>query len=578
MTDLEPYIQDDWKVSPRFTLNLGLRYYIYTRIHDVSRPTIDSGFIPSQYSQAAEDPLTASASFLSPAIGDTPDNYGNGLVECGHNGIPDGCQLRNTGRNLAPRLGFAWDPFGKGKTSIRGGYGIYYESGNGNEAQTEGGEGNPPSDAGVSIYNLYSTAAGAGYGMIAPSGLYVPAPPGYTPIPYSQKWPSVQQYNLTVEHEFPGNNLLSVAYVGALGRHLARSYPLNEIMPSTVANNALLSAPVLAKLTGTVAANPAYGVPGDKGQTLCDPAGNCDAQTIMIYHESAAGSGDTLFFVPYEGYGGMTMKENEAVSSYSALQGSFRHTFTHGLTLQAAYTWEHLIDNSTETYAENGESIDDSNLSRWKATGDINRTQVLQLNYIYALPFAKNSTNAFARQALGGWQISGITSFFTGEPIDFNCGVNGFSSGNGGAVRCNTVGKVQIKKGTWNDPVYGPTPTWWDQSTVTQPLYSQLLANGEPGMFGYMGRNMLTGPGRNNFDLALEKNISLPWFKGEHSTLQFRLESFNTFNHPQWMGANNGCSGSNMFGVACNNNTTTPGEVTSDWGPRNVQLGLKWMF
>jgi len=575
MTDLEPYIQDDWKVSRKLTVNLGVRYYIYTRIHDVSQPTIDSGFIPSQYSRAAEDPLARNGTFVYPATGATPDDYGNGLVECGHNGIPNGCQLRNTGKNIAPRIGFAWDPFGTGKTSIRGGYGIYYESGNGNEAQTEGGEGNPPSDAGVSVSNLYSTQPGAGYSTIAPSGLFVPAPPGYTAIPYSQKWPSVQQYNLTVEHEFPGNNLLSVAYVGALGRHLARSIPLNEIMPSTVANGATLSAPALHGLTGTVAANPTYGIPGDKGQTLCDASGNCNAQNVLIYGEGVSGS---LFFAPYEGYGGIEMKENTAVSTYSALQGSFRHTFTHGLTLQAAYTWEHAIDTSTSTYNENGESIDDSNLSRWKATGDLNRTHVLQLNYIYAIPAFKNSPNAFLRQSLGGWQLSGITSFFTGEPTDFNCGVTGFSSGNSGAVRCNTVGKVQIKKGTYNDPTFGPTPTWWDPSVVTQPLFSQLLANGEPGMFGYMGRNQLTGPGRNNFDLALEKNIQTPWFRGEHGTIQFRLETFNTFNHPQWKYVNTGCSGNNSFGVACNNNTTTPGEVNTAWDPREMQLGLKFIF
>jgi hypothetical protein len=572
MTDLEPYIQDDWKVSPRFTLNLGLRYYIYTRIHDVSRPTIDSGFIPSQYSVAAEDPLNSSGSFLYPAVGATPADYGNGLVECGHNGIPNGCQLRNTGKNFAPRIGFAWDPFGKGKTSIRGGYGIYYESGNGNEAQTEGGEGNPPSDAGVGVYNLYSaTAPAAGYSVIAPSGLYVPAPPGYTPIPYSQPWPSVQQYNLTVEHEFPGNNLTSVAYVGALGRHLARNQNINQVYPGNVANGATMSVPVLAGLTGTKAA--AYGAPADAGQTLCSATGACNASTIDIYGEEP-----NLFFVPYLGYAGMGEKENTAVSSYSALQATFRHTFTHGLTLQAAYTWEHLIDDSTSTYSETSGSINDYNLSRWKGTGDINRTQVVQLNYIYAFPFFKNSTNAFARQALGGWQISGITSFFTGEPSDFNCGVNGFSNALGGPYRCDVVGKVAIKKGTWNDPTYGPTPTWWDPSTVAQPQFSELLANGESNMFGNMGRNILTGPGRNNFDMALEKNISTPWFKGEHGTVQFRLETFNTFNHPQWMGFNNGCVGTVPFGGTCNLVTTAPGEVNSDWGPRNVQLGLKFIF
>jgi hypothetical protein len=202
----------------------------------------------------------------------------------------------------------------------------------------------------------------------------------------------------------------------------------------------------------------------------------------------------------------------------------------------------------------------------------------VQLNYIYAMPFFKNSSNAFARQGLGGWQLSGISSFFTGEPTDFGCGVTGFATGIGGSYRCDVVGKVAIKKGTYNDPTYGPTPQWWDPSTVAQPLYSQLLANGEPGMFGNMGRNVLTGPGRNNFDLALEKNISTPWFRGEHGTVQFRLETFNTFNHPQFQYANTGCSGKTPFGGTCDQNTTTPGEVNTAWAPRNLQLGLKFIF
>ncbi len=571
MTDLEPYIQDDWKVTRKLTLNLGLRYYIYTRIHDVSRPTIDSGFIPSQYSQAAEDPLNADGSFLYPATGATPGNYGNGLVECGHNGIPNGCQLRNTAGNIAPRVGFAWDPFGTGKTSIRGGYGIYYESGNGNEAQTEGGEGNPPSAPGVSANNLYSTSTAAGYGVIAPSGLLVPDPAGFTSIPYSEKWPSVQQYSLTVEHEFQGNNLLSVAYVGGLGRHLARSQDINEVNPAIVGNGGTINVPVLAGLTGTKTAT--LGTPGDNNQTLCDSSGKCNVQNILMYGEEPS-----TFFSPYVGYTAIYEKQNTAVSTYNALQGSFRHNFAHGLTLQAAYTWSHAIDNSTSTYQETSGAIDDYNLSRWKGTGDLNRTQVVQLNYIYAMPFFKNSTNALARQTLGGWQLSGISSFFTGEPTDFNCGVNGISSGLGGGYRCDVVGKVQIKKGVFDDPTYGPTRTWWDPSTVAQPQFSELFANGESNMFGNMGRNILAGPGRNNWDLALEKNVSTPWFRGEHATVQFRLETFNTFNHTQYQYANTGCSGKTPFGGVCTENNNSPGEFNTAWDPREMQLGLKFIF
>ncbi|HUI44228.1 MAG TPA: carboxypeptidase-like regulatory domain-containing protein [Terriglobia bacterium] len=552
MTDLEPYFQDDWKVTPHLTLNLGVRYYIYTRIHDVTRPTIDSGFLPNQYQRSAEAQLDSGGNYV-PGTGFTPAQYGNGLVQCGHNGIPLGCQLQNTGKNIAPRFGFAWDPFGKGTTSVRGGFGLYFESGNGNEAQTEGGEGNPPGAPGVSVFNV------SGYGALVPGALLIPAPPGFTGTPYSEAWPSVQQYNLSVEHEFTGNTLVSVAYVGALGRHLARAQDINQVDPAQVANGGTINVPEFAGKTF------AHG--------SCDAAGNCDAQNIMIYNEEPA-----LFFRPYQGYGQITYKQNTAVSSYNALQASVRHSMSHGLTLQMAYTWAHAIDNSSSTYIQTSGAIDDYNLSRWKATSDLNRAQVLQINYIYAIPFFKNSSSAIARQALGGWQLSGITSLFTGEPVDFNCGISGYSTGLGGTTRCDVVGNVAIDKGMHNDPTYGPTATWWNPATVAQPLLSQLYANGEPSMFGNMGRNTLTGPGRNNTDLALEKNFSLPWFNGEHSTLQFRLETFNTFNHTQWNGFNTGCSGSNTFGETCDNNTTSPGEVNSAWAPRQMQLGLRFNF
>jgi len=206
---------------------------------------------------------------------------------------------------------------------------------------------------------------------------------------------------------------------------------------------------------------------------------------------------------------------------------------------------------------------------------------VVQLSYIYELPFFKNSSNKFAKGSLGGWEISGISSFFTGEPVDFNCGVTGFNSGIGAGARCNTVGAVKIQKTIANEPGYGPTLRWWDPNTVTQPTASQLLANGESCMFGCMGRNMLTGPGRNNTDLALLKNFTMPWFAGEHSTLQFRWESFNTFNHTQYQYANTGCNGNTPFGVSCGtaaNGNGSNGFVNSAWAPRIVQFGLKLIF
>jgi hypothetical protein len=98
-------------------------------------------------------------------------------------------------------------------------------------------------------------------------------------------------------------------------------------------------------------------------------------------------------------------------------------------------------------------------------------------------------------------------------------------------------------------------------------------------MFGYVGRNALWGPGRNNWDVALMKNFQLPWFNGEHSTLQFRWETFNTFNHTQWEYINAGCSGNTPFGGACNDaNNIGNAEVSGAWEPRQMQVALKFTF
>jgi hypothetical protein len=211
------------------------------------------------------------------------------------------------------------------------------------------------------------------------------------------------------------------------------------------------------------------------------------------------------------------------------------------------------------------------------------RRPLLVMNYVYALPFFKTTSNRFARNALGGWQISGITSSFTGTPIDVGCGITGFGNGIGTGLRCNSLGPLKIKKGVDNDPQFGPTPTWFDPNTFAQPLESQLRADGEPGMFGYMGRNPLTGPGRNNWDMALLNNFQLPLVRGEHGTLQFRWETFNTFNHPQWQFVNAGCNGdpnadaTPAFGRPCggHEHNLGNGQINSAWPSRIMQLGLR---
>jgi hypothetical protein len=368
----------------------------------------------------------------------------------------------------------------------------------------------------------------------------------------------VQQFSLGIQHEFPGNNIMSVGYVGSLGRHLATARNLNQVP----LGGGTVNVPSLADTVG------------------CDDNGNCDIEDTLI----GPGGNSSVFFVPYRGFGYMTGKQNTAVSNYNSLQISWRHDVGHGLTFEAAYTWAHAIDNSTSTYFATGVD-DNSDLSRWKATSDLNRAQVVEMSYVYELPFFKHAGRVVTRQALGGWTLSGISSFYTGEPTSFGCGLTdpvsglGYATGVGGGVTCNSLGPVRINKGVYDDPTYGPTRTWINPVVVGQVTIPQLRADNEPGMFGYMGRNPLTQPGVNNWDLALLKNFAVPWFKSEHSNLQFRWETFNTFNHTQYIGVNIGCSGLTPAGAPCTGpNNIGNGEVSGSRDPRIMQLGMKLIF
>lgn len=535
--DFEPYFQDDWRATSRLTLNLGARYYLPTAYHDVVSPSMDSVFLPNQFNPAAEAQIDINGNLI-PGSGQNYLTYGNGLVPCGTAGIPRGCMSLYRG-SVVPRVGFAWDPTGHGKTAIRGGYGISYDVANGNEGAVSF-FGNPPTVASPAVYYVN------GYNNIASSSS--PIPPTYmNDVGFHQTMPSVQQFSIGVQHEFAANNLLTVSYVGSLGRHLQRGRNMDQVLLGQTTQN----------------------VPALAGTSGCDASGNCNVQQILINDLEP-----TIYFVPYRGYSSINDREWAANSSYNSLQVEYRHKVGHGLTLQTAYTWSHTIDNMDEG------GVNDYDLERWKATSGLNQAQILVLDYVYQIPFFAHSSNAFARTTLGGWELSGITSFQTGEPIDFGCGIAGMSSGVGGSVRCNSLGPVKIQKGETDDPQFGPTPTWFNPNMIGQINLDQLPANNEPGMFGYMGRNFLTGPGRNNWDIALLKNFALPWFSGEKSTIQFRWETFNTFNHPQWATVNASCGSETPAGTPCSGvaNNLGNSEVASAFRPRIMQFGMKFIF
>ena len=265
---------------------------------------------------------------------------------------------------------------------------------------------------------------------------------------------------------------------------------------------------------------------------------------------------------------------------YNALPDHAAPQLTHGLTLQAAYTWSHALDNSTSTYSETDGSVNDyipQSLVRPRASETVPRS--CSSTTFTPCRSSRTPPTLLPGRRFGGWQISGIGSFFTGDPLTSTAASRGYNSGIGGAVRCNTVGKVQIKKRYLQRPhlrthgnLVGLRPTSRSRCsanslpTASPECSATWVATCSPVLAG------------TTLTWRWKRTSACPGSGANIPRMQFRLETFNTFNHVQWNGFNYGCSSNNSFGEACNNNTNTPGEVSSDWGPRNLQLGLKFIF
>jgi hypothetical protein len=229
---VEPYFQDDWHVTKRLTLNLGLRVSLFETYREKQQQAFN--FDPAVYvfGQTTVDPATGvvtglTANGLPPSVTNLP----NGIVQCGVGKVPAGCMEGHL-FNPAPRIGFAWDPQGNGKTAIRGGYGIFLEHTNGNEGNTESLENSPPLANAVQQNNIngYANIGGGG----GPSPQF---PLNVVAIPTKAQWPYVQQWHLDVQQEIARNTVATVSYVGSKGTHLTRQSNLNQLAPLPLSLN-----------------------------------------------------------------------------------------------------------------------------------------------------------------------------------------------------------------------------------------------------------------------------------------------------------------------------------------------------
>lgn len=529
---VEPYFQDDWRISKRLTLNLGLRVSLFGTYRERYKQAFN--FDPTQFAKGNEPGFNADGSLNT---GTGTGNPLNGVVQCGGSGgtlalLPgsafptvsigsntnSGC-LKGHLFNPAPRIGFAFDPKGDGKMSIRGGYGIFYEHTNGNEGNTESLEGSAPlvlAATQANIVGYQNIGAGAGQVPLFPLSL--------VSIPNKAVWPYVQQWNLSVQKELPFHFVLSAAYVGSKGTHLTQLSNGNQLFP-TSANPYTKGEPIVTALDPNNTSLPVNTVCPDSnlagGMVNGNPVTGATAVNLAV----ACGASVDPLRTQFPGYSNLTYLRDAANSIYHSLQVGARRTVGN-LTLSLAYTYSHSIDDSSDR----GDSafVNAYNFAANRGSSNFDVRHNLGISYVYALPFFRGS--GLAHTLLGGWQVSGITEVQTGTPFNVTNGLASFGDNAGVGNGVGTGSRV--------DQVGDPRSGFTSNQDPTQrgPLFYNPQAFTFPtGLtFGNFGRNVLNLPRRTNFDLGVTKKFAI----NEKTGFDFRWETFNLFNHTQYNSIN----------------------------------------
>jgi hypothetical protein len=640
----EPYFQDDWKVTHRLTVNFGLRISLFGTFSEKNRNAWNWEASRFNKSRFAVDPIYGE--LLDETAGSIPVTFNPttfqldpgvvtdlGLVQCGFNGVPTSC-MRGHLFNPAPRIGFAWDPWGDGKTSVRGGYGIFFEHGTGNESNTGSLEASTPVVLSMTqqLPVSYPCIGNVGYGPAfdptnsACASLVGGIPPAaasvfpldVTSIPASVTWPYAQQWSFGVQRELPRSTVLNVAYVGSRGTHLTVERQLNQLAPLPANQNPFGPNEPLTISDCTILPNGQSGAPGSAPGDGTHPFLLMDGTQVTpqdpayMYLQAACTNPNipnvnSLPGRPYPGLGRVLSLQNVADSSYHALQTTVRHA-TGPLTLGFAYSYSHSLDDASDR--SDPVLVNSYDLRENKASSSFDERHLATLSYVYQLPLKdfprrfsdwanekpqddskpkSTCCSTLVNELADGWELSGVTLFQSGTPFTVinsvgNTGISltdnaGVSSGLGVAASYPDVIKGQPSPGS-NSLSFGPL--------IGNP--SQFVA--PRGLtFGDAGRNFLNNPHRLNFDLALLKHFKIR----ESGQLEFRAEAFNIFNHTQFRiydPDNPGSTGYNVVscyagpiysagfkgsGADCVTGASFLHPLDAH-RPRTVQLGLKLGF
>jgi hypothetical protein len=546
--NIEGYAQDEWRFRPNLTLYYGVRYSRFGQPND--RNGRLSNFDPALYSVANAPQVTGAGNRVAGT-----GNFCNGMfvnsqnvqtaVNCTPGTSPFGDEIARTpNRDFAPRVGLAWDPFGKGRTSVRTGYGIYHEQFLVGFAEQIIGV-NPPYQENFTILNTRLDNP-AGSAANPPSA----AASTIRGMDTDWKTPYMQHWSLDVQHQLSSSTVFTIGYYGSKGTHLVGVTEINDLPPGLALNS--------------------FCAPGNNttttpGVTLvrCQPAGYAfrnTATTIAQGNPNVVGA--TVFtdnaildqLRPYRGYRSITMLQPRYNANYHSLQFYAQHRFTGASQISAAYTWSKNLTDSQNDRSNAPQNTFDIRSEYSRATLD--RRHVFSMNYIYELPFFKDQ-HGFAGKLLGGWQASGIVTYNTGLPFTITT-----SSYDAAGLGNNPAAIAGNRPNLLCDPNANAPHTlqeWFSKACFqANPAVGTLVAN----VPGTAGRGVVQGPSTQRVDFTMTKNIRF----GEATRLQLRGEAFNIFNH------------TNFRTIGTNITLGTYGTVTAVRDPRTIQLGAKFIF